>query len=67
MCTYIDVQLTDLEAVQQYEKMLAIEATLINAEHDVKVEHITGVSYKRCTYLKINVYTYNLFLLQLMS
>ncbi|XP_065894663.1 spectrin beta chain, non-erythrocytic 1-like isoform X3 [Dysidea avara] len=31
-----------LEAVQQYEKMLAIEATLINAEHDVKVEHITG-------------------------
>ena len=35
---------TDLEAVQQYEKMLAIEATLINAEPDVKVEHITGVS-----------------------
>jgi len=33
-----------MEAVQQYEKMLAIEATLISAEADVQVEHITGVS-----------------------
>ncbi|XP_065894668.1 uncharacterized protein [Dysidea avara] len=36
-----------LEAVQQYEKMLAIEATLINAEHDVKVEHITGDDFDK--------------------
>ena len=33
-----------MEAVQQYE-MLAIEATLISAEADVQVEHITGVSW----------------------
>ena len=46
---------TDLEAVQQYEKMLAIEATVINAEPDVKVEHITGVSYDFVSFSTISI------------
>ena len=51
MCTcmtcelYTYVVVTDLEAIQQYEKMLSIEEALMTAEPDVNVEEITGVSY----------------------
>ena len=43
----------DLEAIQQYEKMLSIEEALMGAEADVNVEEITGVS---C--LSVYIYTY---------
>ena len=36
--------MTDLEAIQQYEKMLSIEEALMGAEADVNIEEITGVS-----------------------
>ena len=35
--------ITDLEAIQQY-KMLSIEEALMEAETDVNVEEISGVS-----------------------
>ena len=44
MCVFVCVCTTDLEAVQQYEKMLSIEEALMGAEPDVNIEEITGVS-----------------------
>ena len=43
----------DLEAIQQYEKMLSIEEALFGAEADVNVEEITGVS---CSSVYIYMY-----------
>jgi len=51
--TYIHI--TDLEAIQQYEKMLFIEETLMDAESDVNVEEITGVS---CSVMHVHTYIY---------
>ena len=44
ICVFLCVSVTDLEAVQQYEKMLSIEEALMGAEPDVNIEEITGVS-----------------------
>ena len=49
----INISTIDLEAIQQYEKMLSIEEALMGAEADVNVEEITGVS---C--LSVYIYTY---------
>ena len=49
----INISMIDLEAIQQYEKMLSIEEALMGAEADVNVEEITGVS---C--LSVYIYTY---------
>ena len=35
--------ITDLEAIQQYEKILSVEEALIGAEHDVNIEEISEV------------------------
>ena len=44
ICVFLCVSVTDLEAVQQYEKMLSIEEALMGAEPDVNIEEITEVS-----------------------
>ena len=44
VCVFGCVSITDIEAVQQYEKMLSIEEVLMGAEPDVNIEEITGVS-----------------------
>ena len=38
------IYITDLEAIQQYEKMLFVEEALMGAEADVNVEEISGVA-----------------------
>ena len=43
----------DLEAIQQYEKMLSIEEALMGVEADVNVEEITGVNCYLYTYIRM--------------
>ena len=52
--------MSDLEAIQQYEKMLSIQETLMGAEGDVNVEETTGVSCLSClsACMHTNISTY---------
>ena len=52
--------MTDLEAIQQYEKMLSIQEALMGAEGDVNVEETTGVScLSACMHTNIATYVCN--------
>ena len=54
------VSMTDLEAIQQYEKMLSIQEALMGAEGDVNVEETTGVScLSACMHTNIATYVCN--------
>ena len=54
------VSMTDLEAIQQYEKMLSIQEALMGAEGDVNVEETTGVScLSACMHTIIATYVCN--------
>ena len=51
------VSMTDLEAIQQYEKMLSIQEALMGAEGDVNVEGTAGVScLSACMHSNIRSY-----------
>ena len=42
------MSIIDLEAIQQYEKMLSVEEALTGAEPDVNIEELTEVCKSVC-------------------